>query len=98
MKLPRDGCLDAFADFDEAGECGISAGRVMRLASKQQLAVMLGEHDHYRIDAREMFRRAVLAATRPAAAHDPGHRTAVGAEPIARVPAREAERRGDQRG
>jgi hypothetical protein len=52
---------------------------------------MFGEHDHNRVDPREMLGRALRAAPRPAAADDFGGRAAIGAEAVARMPARQAE-------
>ena len=40
----------------------------MRLAAEQQAAVMLGQHDHHRVDAGIMFGAARTAGARPAAA------------------------------
>ena len=56
------------ARLDEAGQRRIAPRRILRLAAEQQPAVMLGEHDHDRIDARIMFGAARAAGARPAAA------------------------------
>ena len=61
LQLARDRRLDRFARLDEAGQRRIAAGRIMRLAAEQQAAVMLGKHDHHRVDARDNVRRRKLA-------------------------------------
>ena len=67
-KLARDRRLDRLARLDEPGQRRIAARRILRLAAEQQAAVMLGQHDHHRVDARIMFGAAARAAPRPAAA------------------------------
>ena len=54
---------------------------------------MLDQHDHHRIDAREMLGRAASAGSRPAAANDVGCVPAIGAETMARMPPGEAQGR-----
>ena len=56
MQFASDRRLDRFARFEEAGERRVTSGRVLRLAAQQQATLMLGEHDHYRVDAGEMLR------------------------------------------
>ena len=94
VQLAGDRRLDRFAGLDEAGERRIAAGRILRLAAEQQAAVMLGEHDHDRIDARDNARRRSPGSA--ATSRRDRSRVAapqIGAEAVARVPAGEAERR-----
>ena len=67
-QLARHRLLDRFAGLDEAGQRRIAARRILRLAGEQDAAVMLGEHDHDRIDAREMLGAAIRAFAAPAGA------------------------------
>ena len=97
VKLAGDRGLDRFAGLDEAGERRIAAGRILRLAAEQDAAVMLGEHDHDRVDAREMLGAAGRAAPRPAAAHDVGRWPQLAQKRWRAVPAGKAERGGEQR-
>ena len=53
----------------------------MWLAAEQQPPVMLGKHDHHRVDPREMLRPASTAAPRPAAAEDRAGRSATEQKP-----------------
>ena len=57
--------------LDEAGQRRIAAGRILVLAADQHPPLMLGEHDHDRIDAREMLGLAgagICAPSRPGTA------------------------------
>ena len=47
---------------------------------------MLRQHDHHRVDPREMFGSAAVAAPRPAAANDRARLPAIGAKWVAAVP------------
>jgi hypothetical protein len=64
-QFARDRRFEILADLDETGEGLKAAGRIMRLAPEQQLAVMFGEHDHDGIHAREMLGPAGWATSRP---------------------------------
>src|SRR5579884_1147021 len=81
-ELAGDRRLEIFADLDEPGERRIAARRILWLPSKWEPAVMLGEHDHDRVDARKMLRGARRATPRPAAPDDIGRMTAGGAEAV----------------
>ena len=97
LEFARDRRLDRFARLDEAGQRRIAARRIMRLAAEQQPAVMLGEHDHDRVDARIMFGAAVAAPARPAAAVGLGRWSADRAKAMAAVPVGKAQRGGEGR-
>jgi hypothetical protein len=59
---------------------------------------MFGQHDHDRIDPREMFRFASRAAPRPSASDDFALLPAGRAMAVPAVPGRQAGCRGEQRG
>ena len=59
---------------------------------------MFREHDHHRVDPREMLGLAALASPRPAAANDRARLAAAGAKLVAAVPVGEAQRGGENGG
>src|SRR6185369_2408745 len=61
LHFARDRILNGFANLDETGERRITSLGVMRLSAKQDLPVPFDKHDCDWIDAREMFRTAMLA-------------------------------------
>ena len=95
-QLARNGGLEILADLDKAGERRIAPWRIVRLPAQQQLAVMLGKHDHDRVDPGEVLGSADGTTARPAAANQRAHLPAIGAEAVTSMPARKAQRSGEQ--
>ena len=59
---------------------------------------MCREHDHHRVDSREMLGLAAFALARPAAANDRARLTAAGTKLMPAVPVGEAQSGGENRG
>lgn len=94
MDLTRNRFLDRFTRFQKAGQCRIAPRRPALAATEQGAAVMLSDHDHHRVDTREMLGAATRALARPAGAERRGHGAAIGAELVARMPVDQAARCG----
>src|SRR3546814_6929501 len=84
-QFARDRFLQRFAGLDEARQRREEARRETALTPDEDAAFIFGEHDHDRVDAREMFGVAAAAAPPPAAAKQVGRRPAHRAEAVPRV-------------
>ncbi len=96
MRLAAHRILDRLAGLHEAGEARVHVRvEARRAAEERALAAALpvdGEHDHHRVGARKMLRRADRAVAPVSADRHPGRRAADRAEAVAGVPVGEAAR------
>ena len=88
MDLARDGFLDRLARFDEPGERREALGREARLAAKQDLALMLDQHDRDRVNPRIVLGLAIVAGAiaLPTAFGEQRRRPATRAKAVPGVP------------
>src|SRR3546814_2628256 len=92
-----DRFLERFAGLDEARERREEARRKTALTPDEDAILKFGEHNHDRVDAREMFGITASAAPSPAAAKQRSLRSAGGAETVPRVPVDQAARAAIER-
>src|SRR5262249_6053057 len=96
-RLPANRLLDRLARLHESGKTRPHAlGKPVRAAKHAALA-RNGEHDHDRISARKMLRCALRTVAPPAALDQRAGRSAIRAETMPPVPAKERLALGERR-
>ena len=91
--------LGRFPRLDEAGQDGDPARRPAPVAGQQAPVVLVGDqHDHRRVDPREMLAPVHRAALRVAGGERLGQRAAAGAVRVRDVPVGQGHRVGEQAG